>query len=113
MGRMEGKRCLVTGAGQGMGRAIAERFVAEGGTVVACDLSDRHFHDLPVGVQTYKLDVTDATAVAEVAAAHPRIDVLVNCVGYVAVGDVLECDEADFERSLRINMKSIYTTVRA
>jgi len=112
-GRLKGKTCLVTGAGQGMGRAIVERFAAEGSAVVACDLSDRNFHDLPAGVQTHKLDVTDAVAVAEVAAAHARIDVLVNCVGYVAVGDVLECDEADFARSLRINMKSIYTTVRA
>ena len=113
MGRLTGKTCLVTGAGQGMGRAIAERFAAEGGAVLACDLNDRHFRGLPAGVQTHKLDVTDAAAVAELAAARAHIDVLVNCVGYVAVGDVLECDEADFERSLRINLKSIYTTVRA
>lgn len=112
-GRLNGKTCLVTGAGQGMGRAIAERFAAEGGAVIACDLSDRNFPGLSAGVQAYRLDVTDAAAVADVAAKHADVDVLVNCVGYVAIGDVLECDEADFERSLHINMKSIYTTVRA
>ena len=111
--KLKGKRCLVTGAGQGIGRAIVERFAAEGAAVIAGDVSDAGFSTLPRGVITEKFDVTDAPAVRSVAARHPHIDVLVNCAGYVAVGDVAECEEQDFARSLRINVESIYIMSRA
>ncbi len=112
-GRLSGKTALVTGAGQGIGRAIVERFVAEGAHVIAGDVSDVHFADLPAGVVAERFDVTDAEAVGAVSAKHRLIDVLVNCAGYVAVGDILECDDADFARSLRINVESVYRMVRA
>lgn len=112
-GRLSGKICLVTGAGQGIGRAIVEQFVAEGATVTAGDISEQHFGALPHGVRTEQLDVTDAQAVRAIVARHPQIDVLVNCAGYVAVGDILECDEQDLARSLRINVESIYLMIKA
>jgi 2-keto-3-deoxy-L-fuconate dehydrogenase len=112
-GRLSGKTCLVTGAGQGIGRAIVDRFVAEGATVIAGDISDAKFGDLPAGVHKAKFDVTDAGSIAAVVAHHPRIDVLVNCAGYVAVGDIFECDADDLSRSLRINVESIYLMIRA
>lgn len=113
IGRLTGKTCLVTGAGQGIGRAIVEKFVVEGATVLAVDLSDKGFDDLPSQAMTVKLDVTHANDVADLVHRHPHIDVLVNCAGYVAVGDVLECGPADFQRSLRINVESIYLMARA
>lgn len=112
-GRLFGKTCLVTGAGQGIGRAIVERFCADGASVIASDISERHFADLPRAATAVKLDVTDAAAANAVAAQHPRIDVLVNCAGYVAVGDIFECSEQDFTRSLRINVESVYIMARA
>ena len=112
-GRLSGKMCLVTGAGQGIGRAIVDRFVAEGATVIAGDISDAKFGDLPDGVHKEKFDVTDAASIAAVVGRHPRIDVLVNCAGYVAVGDIFECDADDLSRSLRINVESIYQMIRA
>lgn len=111
--RLSGKTCLVTGAGQGIGRAIVDRFCAEGARVIAGDISEQRFGDFPRGAIAVKLDVTDAKAAAAVVAQHPRIDVLVNCAGYVAVGDILECDDADFTRSLRINVESVYLMARA
>lgn len=112
-GRLAGKTCLVTGAGQGIGRAIVEAFVAEGASVIASDISDAHFGDLPREAMAERLDVTDAAAASAIVERHARIDVLVNCAGYVAVGDILECDAADFARSLRINVESIYLMIRA
>jgi NAD(P)-dependent dehydrogenase (short-subunit alcohol dehydrogenase family) len=112
-GRLNGKTCLVTGAGQGIGRAIVERFLDEGATVIAGDISGDGLATLPRGVIAERFDVTDAQAVQDVAARHERVDVLVNCAGYVAVGDISECDEPDFARSLRINVESIYIMIRA
>lgn len=112
-GRLVGKTCLVTGAGQGIGRAVVERFVAESATVIAGDISDARFGDLPDAALAVRLDVTDANAIDALVAQHPRIDVLVNCAGYVAVGDIFECDSEDFARSFRINVESIYLMMKA
>lgn len=112
-GRLTGKTCLVTGAGQGIGRAVVERFLAESASVIAGDISDARFGDLPSEALAVRLDVTDVQAVDALVARHPRIDVLVNCAGYVAVGDIFECDAEDFARSLRINVESIYLMIKA
>jgi 2-keto-3-deoxy-L-fuconate dehydrogenase len=112
-GRVAGKTCLVTGAGQGIGRAIVERFVAEGAVVIAGDISADGFAALPRAAIAEKFDVTDREAAAAIAAKYPRIDVLVNCAGYVAVGDIFECDDEDFARSFRVNVESIYVMIKA
>ena len=110
--RLSGKTCLVTGAAQGIGRAIVDQFVAEGATVIACDVNEEKLRDLPREAITVGLDVTDVDAACEVASRFSRIDVLVNCAGYVAVGDITECSAEDFARSLRINVESIYIMVK-
>jgi len=112
-GRLTGKTCLVTGAGQGIGRAIVGKFVTEGATVLAVDLSARAFDDLPAQAVPIQLDVTNATGISDLVRRYPHVDVVVNCAGYVAVGDVLECEPEDFARSLRVNLESIYLMTRA
>jgi 2-keto-3-deoxy-L-fuconate dehydrogenase len=111
--RLHGKTCFVTGGAQGIGRSVAERFALEGANVIAADL--RFGPDVPEtpGIALLELDVTNAEAVAAAAAAHPGVSVLVNCVGYVATGNVLDCSIADFDRSMDINVRSMVLTTRA
>lgn len=111
-GRLEGKTCLVTGAAQGIGRAIAEAFLAEGALVVAADLQADTIAKA-ARIEAMHLDVTDAEGVSAIALHHPRIDVLVNCAGYVATGNALECSVDRFAASLKINVESIFLLTKA
>jgi len=114
--RLQGKVALVTAAGQGIGRAIAEAFIAEGASVVATDLADDKLKDLKARKQV-KLDVRsqaniDAIA-GEVAGEFGALSILVNCAGYVANGSVLDCTEKDWDFSFDLNVKSMHRMIKA
>ena len=111
-GRLAGKTCFVTGGAQGIGGAIAALFAAEGASVVAADL---RFGDqaVPAGITRLVLDATDEAAVALAASQHPDVSVLVNCVGMVANGSVLDCSLDDFDRSMAVNVRTMVLTCRA
>lgn len=111
--RLAGKTCLVTGAAQGIGRAIVEAFAAEGASVIATDLHTDKLRELAGAMAVVRLDVTSAENAQEIARRYANVDVLVNCAGYVAVGTALECTPEDFSASLDINVRSIYNTVQA
>ena len=114
--RLEGKLALVTAAGQGIGRAIAEAFVAEGAGVIATDLEEEKLRDL-VGADRRKLDVrstAEVEALAKAVAKETGVpNVLVNCAGYVHNGSVLDCSEDDWNFSFDLNVTSIHRTLRA
>jgi NADPH:quinone reductase-like Zn-dependent oxidoreductase len=93
--RLTGKTALVTAAGQGIGRATALAFVAEGAKVIATDINEEALASLD-GVATELLDVTSEEAVAALAACHRDVDVLVNCAGFVHHGTILDCEEKDW-----------------
>ncbi|MGE0500425.1 MAG: SDR family oxidoreductase [Rhizobiaceae bacterium] len=111
-GRLKGKIAVVTAAGQGIGRAIAELFVKEGATVHASDI-DRAKLDGLARVKKAKLDVTSTRAVDGYAAKVGAVDILVNVAGFVHNGTALTTSEKDWDFSFDLNVKSMHRMVRA
>jgi 2-keto-3-deoxy-L-fuconate dehydrogenase len=114
-GRLAGKRAFVTAAGQGIGRATALAFAAEGAQVTATTIDPKQLIELAKvpNITTAPLDVRDSAAVAAAAKAAGPVDVLFNCAGFVHHGTVLDCSEEDWDRSFDLNVKSMYRTLRA
>ena len=110
--RLEGKLALITAAGQGIGRATAERFSAEGASVVATDINTGALAGLG-NCRTPHLDVTDQAAVNELAGDLGPVDILFNCAGFVHSGTILDCDREDWDHSFDLNVRSMYFTIRA
>ena len=111
-GRLQGKTAVVTAAGQGIGRAIAEAFVREGAKVWATDLDLKKLEGL-TGAELRAVDVLSTAAVEALARETGAIDILVNAAGYVHHGTVLECSDKDWEFSFDLNVKSMHRTTKA
>lgn len=113
--RLYGKTALVTAAGQGIGRAIAQAFAAEGAKVIATDLNEALLADLlgEAGVTVAKLDVRDAAAIQDLVRHHPQIDVLVNAAGYVHAGSILDASDADWDFAFDLNVRSQFRLMQA
>ena len=110
-GRLEGKTAVITAAGQGIGRAIAEAFLKEGGRVWATDLDASKLAGL-AGAMTRPLDVRSTDGVEMLANETGPVDILVNAAGFVHHGSVLECSEDDWDFSFDVNVKSMHRTIR-
>jgi 2-keto-3-deoxy-L-fuconate dehydrogenase len=112
--RLQGKVALVTAAGQGIGRAIAERFAAEGAKLIATDLDAGKRSGLTG--KLHKLDVrsqTDIEAFArDISREFGPLDVLANCAGYVHQGSVLDCADKDWDFSFDLNVKSMHRMIK-
>jgi 2-keto-3-deoxy-L-fuconate dehydrogenase len=115
-GRLAGKIALITAAGQGIGRASALRFAAEGATVWATDINAAALDSLAAeqtGILTRVLSVVDSVAVEAAAQEVGALDVLFNCAGYVHQGDIFACSPKDWEFSFDLNVTSMYRMCRA
>jgi 2-keto-3-deoxy-L-fuconate dehydrogenase len=115
-GRLAGKVAVISAAGQGIGRACALRFQAEGAVVWATDVNAEALQKLSAehpAVHTRILNVRDTDAVSALAAELGTVDVLFNCAGYVHQGDIFACTPQDWDFSFDLNVTSMYRTCRA
>ncbi len=112
MNRLQGKTALITAAAQGIGRASAELFAAQGARVIATDINIEALRDL-TGCDTRKLDVLNSGEIQALAKEIGSIDILFNCAGYVHGGTILDCDEKDWNFSWDLNVNSMYRMIRA
>lgn len=116
---LDGKTIMITAAGQGIGRASALACLAAGARVIATDLQPESLDSLAAQcqgserLQTARLDVRDSQAIAALARDLPPLQGLFNCAGFVHHGTVLDCDEAAWDFSMDLNVKSMLRTLRA
>ena len=114
--RLEGKKILVTAAGQGIGKATAIAFHNEGANVVASDINEKTLKELNneyPNIKIQKLDSTQNNEILEFIKTFDEIDVLFNAVGFVHHGSILECKEKDWDFSFDVNVKSMYFMCKA
>jgi 3-oxoacyl-[acyl-carrier protein] reductase len=115
MMRLEGKVCIITGAGSGIGRAAAELFAKEGAIVIACDVSEATYEH--PNIHFYKLDVTDRNRIAEVVKdvveKFGKIDVLVNNAGITRDALIQNMTEEDWDKVINVNLKGVFNMTQA
>ncbi len=114
--RLEGKRILATAAGQGIGKASVLAFAREGADVLATDVNNATLAQLQQEVPQIEiatLDVCDPAAIEKLALEQTGVNVLFNCAGWVHQGSILECTPDDWQRSLDLNVTSMYRMARA
>jgi len=116
MKRLQNKSAIVTAAGQGIGRAIAVEFFKEGANVIATDINRNDKLELLQkefsGIKVHTLDSTSKEAVTSFSKSIKDVDILVNCVGFVHSGTILDCNEKDFDFSFNVNVKSMYFMIK-
>jgi len=110
--KLETKTALITGAGQGIGRATAKLFTAEGARVIATDLDPAKLQGLACSL-ALKLDVTEGAAITALAREVGAIDVLFNCAGVVQNGTVLESADEVWAQTFDVNVISMARMIRA
>lgn len=115
-GRLAGKTAFLTAAAAGIGRATALAYAREGAHVIATDVDVAGLESLKKEqpqIETARLDVLDSAQCEAIATRWPRIDVLLNIVGYVHHGTLLDCPPEDWARSFDLNVNSMYRTIRS
>lgn len=117
---LTGKKALVTGAGSGIGQAIALRFAQQGAEVAVVDLDEANaaatvaaIRDAGGHAMAYVCNVANQQAVDTLFGGLDRLDILVNNAGVAHIGTVETTSEADLDRVISVNVKGVYNCLRA
>jgi 2-keto-3-deoxy-L-fuconate dehydrogenase len=115
MKKFQDKVCVITAAGQGIGRASALAFAEAGARVIATDINATALSELAdiAGISTRLLDVRDDAAVTSLFQTIGPVDILFNCAGVVHSGSILEMKDEDLDFALDLNVKAMIRTIRA
>ena len=124
MGKLDGGIALITGAGRGIGRAMALRYAREGATVVVTDLDEPSAHNVAAEIRALgatadalRVDVREpaesAAMVERVAARFGRIDILVNNAGVMRVRALLELTPEDWDFVNGVNARGLFFALQA
>ncbi|XP_048852437.1 3-hydroxybutyrate dehydrogenase type 2 [Brienomyrus brachyistius] len=115
MGRLDGKVIVMSAAAQGIGRAAAIAFAREGALVTATDINEEKLKELASypGIKTRVVDVTKRDQVEALAKEFDHVDVLFNVAGFVHHGSILDCEEADWDFTMNVNVRSMYLMIKA
>jgi 2-keto-3-deoxy-L-fuconate dehydrogenase len=114
--RLTEKKCVITAAGSGIGRATALAYAREGASVLATDIDAAALRSLAQqepSIRTAVVNVTDATQIIALAESEPEVEVLFNCAGYVHAGSILETTSSEWQRSMVINVDSMFHLCKA
>lgn len=112
MKRLAGKKAVVTGGRQGIGRGIVDAFLAEGALVLTCGRGPRP-GDLPDTCQWQCADVSDPVQVAALASVAGQTDILVNNAGVQVEKTVADSTDDDWELVIGANCRGVFNTCRA
>lgn len=124
MGRLDGKVCLITGAGSGIGEASAKLFATEGARVLVADIDLESAKRTVAAIERSggqaaadPVDVTDEKQTVALAQRtverYQRIDVLFNNAGIAGVGDVVETEPDIFDKVMKVNVRGVFLMSRA
>ena len=125
MGKLENRIAVVTGAGRGIGKAIAERFVAEGAKVAVVSRTESNSQAVadalnathPGSAKPYAVDVSDSAAVAavgkQILADFDHVDILINNAGVTRDNLLLRMSDEEWDTVLNTNLKGAFHLVKA
>lgn len=116
---LKGRTALVTGAGQGLGLAIAREYTAEGAAVALIErnaetlaVAERELRGAGAHVLAYALDITDydayGAAVGDIAARWGHLDILVNNAAIALYGTILEDTLDAWRKTIQVNLEAVY-----
>ena len=114
--RLKGKVALVTGSARGIGRAIVERFAAEGATMVfSCDMIEAEF--IQANITHGIMDVTNKESIKafvdKIVAEHGKIDILINNAGITKDGPFVRMSEDQWDAVINVNLKGVFNVTQA
>ena len=116
---LDGKICIITGGGRGIGKATAEKFSGEGATVIIAENDEKTGHSAADTLKGkfIKTDVSNQESVnvlfQSVMDAYTRVDVLVNNAGILMDSTLTKMDEDQFDSVINVNLKGVYLCGRA